>query len=95
MRITKKVAERLELRDDATEQGGKSYSDEKLDNFMAECKIPFGSSLKRVNKALVECGIEPFTEEKVKEVALAIKAEGLANKLTSEELKEIAVRARQ
>ena len=95
MKITKKIAERLELRDDATEHGGKSYSDEKLDNFMAECEIPFGSSLKRVNKALVECGIEPFTEEKVKEVALAIKAEGLANKLTSEELNEIAVSARQ
>lgn len=95
MKITKKIAERLELRDDATEHGGKSYSNEKLDNFMAECEIPFGSSLKRVNKALVECGIEPFTEEKVKEVALAIKAEGLANKLTSEELNEIAVSARQ
>lgn len=95
MKITKKIAERLELRDDATEHGGKSYSDEKLDNFMAECEIPFGSSLKRVNKALVECGIEPFTEEKVKEVALVIKAEGLANKLTSEELNEIAVKARE
>ena len=95
MKITKKIAERLELRDDATEHGGKSYSDEKLDNFMAECEIPFGSSLKRVNKALVECGIEPFTEEKVKEVALAIKSEGMSKKMTSEELSAIAVKARR
>lgn len=97
MRITKKIAERLELRDDATPYGGKAHSDEHLDEFMESVmgELPFGSSLKKVNEALVECGIEPFTEEKVKEVALAIKAEGLANKLTSEELNEIAVSARQ
>ena len=82
MKITKKIAERLELRDDATEYGGKSYFDEKLDNFMAECKIPFGSSLKKVNKALVECGIEPFTEEEVKETAIVIKSEKLTSETT-------------
>lgn len=95
MKITKKIAERLELRDDATEHGGKSYSDEKLDNFMAECEIPFGSSLKRVNKALVECGLEPFTEEEVKETAIVIKSEKWTEKLTSEELSDIAVKARE
>lgn len=73
MRITKKIAERLELRDDATEHGGKSYCDECLDNFMAECEIPYGSSLKTVNNALVECGIEPFTKEEVNAVINQLK----------------------
>lgn len=78
MKITKKIASRLELRDDATPTGGKSYSDEKLDNFMAECEIPFGSSLTKVNKALVECGIEPFTEEEVLEVSNVLTEEAAA-----------------
>ena len=96
MRITKKIAERLELRDDATPYGGKAHSDEHLDEFMESVMgaLPYGSSLKKVNEGLVECGLEPFTEEEVKEVALAIKSEGVANKLTSEKLSEITCKAR-
>lgn len=54
MKITKKIAERITLWDDATETGGISYIGETLDNFMAEAGVPFCSSLKRVNEALVE-----------------------------------------
>ena len=69
MKITKKIAERITLRDDATETGGISYIGETLDNFMAEAGVPFGSSLKRVNEALVECGIEPLCKEEVMDAA--------------------------
>lgn len=71
MKITKKIASRLELRDDATPTGGKAYSDERLDEFMESLMgaLPYGSSLKKVNEALTECGIEPFTEEEVLEVS--------------------------
>ena len=67
MKITKKIASRLGLRDDATPTGGKSHSNEYLDEFMESTmgRLPFGSSLAKVNKALVECGIQPFTEEEV------------------------------
>ena len=65
MKITKKIASRLELRDDATPTGGKSHSDEHLDEFMESVSLPYGTSLTKVNKALKECGIQPFTEEEV------------------------------
>ena len=65
MNITKKIAERITLKDDATETGGISYIGKTLDNFMVEAGVPFGSSLKRVNKALVECGIEPLINHNV------------------------------
>lgn len=67
MKITKKIASRLELRDDATPTGGKAHSNEHLDEFMESTMglLPFGSSLTKVNKALVECGIEPFTEQQI------------------------------
>lgn len=74
MKITKKIAERITLRDDATETGGISYIGETLDNFMAEAGVPFGSSLKRVNEALVECGISRITEQEY-EKAKNIKEE--------------------
>lgn len=80
MKITKKIASRLELRDDATPTGGKAYSDERLDEFMeSTCgELPYGSSLKKVNEALEECGIEPFTEEEVLEVSNVVTKEAAA-----------------
>lgn len=86
MRITKKIAERLELVDDATEYGGKSYSDEKLDNFMAECQIPFGSSLRVVNDALAGNGLLPFSRDDVNAVIDQLKGERTKKKMTSAEL---------
>ena len=68
MRITKKIAEHIELFDDDTEFGGKSYADEMLDNFMGEAGVPFGSSLKTVNKALKECGLETYTCQQIREM---------------------------
>ena len=67
MKITKKIASRLELRDDATPTGGKAHSDEHLDEFMESVmgELPYGSSLKKVNEALVECGIMPITEQQI------------------------------
>lgn len=62
MKITKCIASKITLYDDETPYGGKSYADEKLDNFMEECGIPFGTSLKKVNQSLVECGIKPIPE---------------------------------
>ena len=80
MKITKKIASRLELRDDATPTGGKAHSDEHLDEFMESVmgELPFGSSLKKVNEALVECGIMPFTEEEVLEVSNVLTEEAAA-----------------
>ena len=75
MKITKKIASRLELRDDATPTGGKSHSDEHLDEFMGSVSIPYGTSLKKVNEALKECGIEPFTEDEVLEVSNVVTKE--------------------
>lgn len=70
MKITKKIASRIALYDDATPTGGKAHSDEHLDEFMESVmgELPFGSSLKKVNEALVECGIMPVTEQQVIDV---------------------------
>lgn len=65
MKITKKIASRLELRDDETPTGGKAFCDEHLDEFMEEVMLPYGSSLKKVNEALKECGIMPITEQQI------------------------------
>ena len=65
MKITKKIASKLELRDDETPTGGKAFCDEHLDEFMESVSIPYGTSLTKINEALKECGIEPFTEEEV------------------------------
>ena len=65
MKITKKIARNLALRDDATPTGGKAHSDEHLDEFMESVSLPYGTSLTKVNKALEECGIQTFTEEEV------------------------------
>ena len=75
MKITKKIASRLELRDDATPTGGKAHSDENLDEFMGEVGLKYGTSLTKVNEALKECGIEPFTEEEVLEVSNVLTQE--------------------
>ena len=70
MKITKKIASRIALYDDATPTGGKAHSDEHLDEFMESVmgELPYGSSLKKVNEALVECGIMPVTEQQVIDV---------------------------
>ena len=70
MKITKKIASRIALYDDATPTGGKAHSDEHLDEFMESVmgELPYGSSLEKVNKALVECGIMPVTEQQVIDV---------------------------
>ena len=67
MKITKKIASRIALYDDATPYGGKSHSDEHLDEFMESVmgELPYGSSLKKVNDALVQCGIMPITEKQI------------------------------
>lgn len=75
MKITKKIASRLELRDDATPTGGKAHSDEHLDEFMEEVSLPYGTSLTKVNEALKECGIKLFTEEEVLEVSNVLTQE--------------------
>lgn len=66
MRITKKIAKLIDLYDDATEFSGKSHANEMLDEFMGETMLPYGSSLTRVNDALVECGLMPYAEEEIK-----------------------------
>lgn len=75
MKITKKIASRLELRDDATPTGGKAFCDECLNDFMESVSIPYGTSLKKVNEALKECGMEPFTEEEVLGVSNVVSQE--------------------
>ena len=65
MKITKKIARNLALRDDETSYGGKAHSDEHLDEFMEEVMLPYGTSLTKVNEALKECGIQPFTEQQI------------------------------
>lgn len=60
MKVTKKIAEKIVLRDDNTPYGGTSYHGETLADFMVSTNIRFGSSLKKVNEALVECGIMPM-----------------------------------
>ena len=67
MKITKKIASRIALYDDDTPTGGKAHSDEHLDEFMESTmgELPFGSSLKKVNEALVECGIMPVTAQQI------------------------------
>ena len=78
MKITKKIASRLELRDDETPTGGKAFCDERLDDFMESVSMPYGTSLTKVNEALKECGIEPFTEEEVLEVSNVVPKEAAA-----------------
>jgi hypothetical protein len=77
MKITKKIASRISLYDDATPTGGKSHNDEHLDEFMESTMglLPFGSSLTKVNEALKECGIMPVTEEEVLEVSNVVPKE--------------------
>lgn len=69
MRITKKIAERIYLRDDATETGGISHINETLAEFMAEVGMRFGTSRVKINEGLVECGIEPITIQEVLDAA--------------------------
>lgn len=73
MKITKNIAKQIALYDDATPTGGKSHSDEHLDEFMAEVGLKYGSSLSEVNKALVECGIMPVTEQQAIDASNPLK----------------------
>ena len=63
MKITKKIARRIKLKDDCTETGGISYVGETLDNFMEECSIPYGTTLNEINPKLVANGIQLITEQ--------------------------------
>lgn len=67
MKVTRKIAMKIVLRDDNTPYGGTSYHGETLADFMAVGGVRFGSSLKKVNEALVECGIMPITEQEVED----------------------------
>lgn len=89
MKITKKIARNLALRDDATPTGGKSHSDEHLDEFMESVmgELPYGSSLKKVNEALVECGIMPVTEQQVIDASNPLK---LCEELALEKIAKIS-----
>ena len=69
MRITRKIAEKIYLRDDETETGGISHSRETLAEFMGSVGLSFGSSRVKINKALKECGIEPVTTQEVLDAA--------------------------
>lgn len=73
MKITKNIAKQIALNDDATPTGGKAHNDEHLDEFMAEVGLKYGSSLSEVNKALVECGIMPVTEQQVIDASNPLK----------------------
>jgi hypothetical protein len=73
MKITKNIAKQIALNDDATPTGGKAHNDERLDEFMAEVGLKYGSSLSEVNKALVECGIMPVTEQQVIDASNPLK----------------------
>lgn len=48
----------IELKDDETDFGGISFIGETLRNFLDEVDLPYTSSLKDVNQALIECGIK-------------------------------------
>ena len=73
MKITKKIASRIALYDDATPTGGKAFCDECLDDFMASVSMPYGTSLTKVNEALVECGIMPVTEQQIIDASNPLK----------------------
>ena len=89
MKITKKIASRIALYDDATPTGGKAHSDEHLDEFMESVmgELPYGSSLKKVNEALVECGIMPVTEQQVIDASNPLK---LSEELALERIAKIS-----
>lgn len=57
--VTKELAASIRLYYDFTPTGGIAHSNEHLDEFMEEQKIPYGIPLERVNTALKECGITP------------------------------------
>lgn len=50
----------LVLIDDATPYGGKSHSEETLEEFMIEINESIHTPIDEVNKWLVECGIQPI-----------------------------------
>lgn len=49
-----------ELEDDATDFGGKSFSNETLRDFLEETETPFDTPMNEVNKILIQCGICPI-----------------------------------
>lgn len=67
MRVTKKIAKTIMLEDDyEQEHGGIAFIGETLADFMESVRphLPYGSSLTKVNKGLIECGIMPVTINK-------------------------------
>lgn len=65
LKITEKIAKMIELKDDATEFGGKSHSRETLLDFMEDTNMDFGADLETINNGLRECGIMPITESDI------------------------------
>lgn len=64
-KITERIAKMIELKDDATEFGGKSHSRETLFEFMADTNMGFGTGLETINNGLRLCGIMPITESDI------------------------------
>ena len=60
MRITRKIAERMELFEADNHIGAKRHPSETLAEFMQRKGIPFGTSLKQVNEALEQDGLLPY-----------------------------------
>ena len=54
------------LKDDKTETGGMSFMGETLKDFLDELEMDYNTPINEVNKALVDCGIEPIMIEKQK-----------------------------
>lgn len=60
MKVTKRMARRIFLFDDETENGGTSHINETLDEFMESVGIHYGTDVETINSALKECGIQPI-----------------------------------
>ena len=73
MRVTKEIAKRIILEDDATSNGGVAFAGYTLSDFIEEANLRYGYSISKYNIALHECGIQPISYSKVKAIATAIK----------------------
>jgi hypothetical protein len=62
--VTEELAKSIRLFDDFSPHGGISHSNEHLNEFMEELRIPYGTPLENVNKALEECGIMPVDTDR-------------------------------
>ena len=66
MKISKKLAQKIILKDDETETGGISFVGETLADFIEEVDMPFGIDLSYYNTALKECGIMRISLQEIK-----------------------------